>query len=88
MVSVATFGESTLSEGPVQRTGTTPISAQDATTVRSAVIEVPLWETAMAMGLMVIAAAGVLLLGGRIYQRAVLRMGARVRLREAFGSVA
>jgi ABC-2 type transport system permease protein len=51
--------------------------------VRSAVIEVPLWETGLAMGLMLLAAAVVLLLGGRIYERAVLRTGARVRWREA-----
>ncbi|WP_405140597.1 ABC transporter permease [Sphaerisporangium sp. NBC_01403] len=51
--------------------------------VRSAVIEVPLWETGLAMGLMVLAAAAVLYAGGRIYQRAVLRTGARVRWREA-----
>jgi ABC-2 type transport system permease protein len=54
--------------------------------VRSAVIEVPLWETALAMGLMVVAATAVLLIGGRIYQRAVLRTGARVRWREALAS--
>ncbi|GAA3825493.1 ABC transporter permease [Sphaerisporangium flaviroseum] len=51
--------------------------------VRSAVIDVPLWETGLAMGLMLLAAVVVLLIGGRIYERAVLRTGARVRLREA-----
>ncbi|GGL06587.1 ABC transporter permease [Sphaerisporangium melleum] len=47
--------------------------------VRAAVVQVPLWETALAMGLMVVAAAAVLYAGGRVYQRAVLRTGARVR---------
>ncbi|MFC6086205.1 ABC transporter permease [Sphaerisporangium aureirubrum] len=56
--------------------------------VRTAVMSVPLWETALAMGLMLVAAAGVLALGGKIYQRAVLRTGARVRLRELFGTAA
>ncbi|MFC4534042.1 ABC transporter permease [Sphaerisporangium dianthi] len=50
--------------------------------VRSTVVDVPLWETALAMGLMVVAAAAVLFAGGRVYQRAVLRTGARVRWNE------
>ncbi|MFC4590920.1 ABC transporter permease [Sphaerisporangium corydalis] len=54
--------------------------------VRAAVVAVPLWETALAMGLMLLAAVAILFVGGRIYQRAVLRTGARVRWREAFGS--
>jgi ABC-2 type transport system permease protein len=54
--------------------------------VRSAVVDVPLWETGLAMGLMVVAATAVLFVGGRIYQRAVLRTGARVRWREALSA--
>ncbi|MEV6982235.1 ABC transporter permease [Sphaerisporangium sp. NPDC051017] len=54
--------------------------------VRSAVLDVPLWETGLAAGLMIVAAVAVLLLGGRIYQRAVLRTGARVKWREALSS--
>ncbi|RCG23421.1 ABC transporter permease [Sphaerisporangium album] len=54
--------------------------------VRSAVVDVPLWETGLAAGLMIVAAVAVLLLGGRIYQRAVLRTGARVKWREALAS--
>ncbi|GII79027.1 ABC transporter permease [Sphaerisporangium rufum] len=50
--------------------------------VRSAVSDVPLWETGLAIGLMVLAAAGILALGGTVYRRAVLRTGARVRWRE------
>ncbi|MEV5408539.1 ABC transporter permease [Thermopolyspora sp. NPDC052614] len=50
--------------------------------VRAAGAEVPLWESALALGLMVLAVLGMLWLGGRVYQRAVLRTGARVRYRE------
>ncbi|MCG5216574.1 ABC transporter permease [Streptosporangium sp. KLBMP 9127] len=48
--------------------------------VRMAVGEVQLWEIALAGGLMIVAVVLVLLAGARIYQRAVLRTGARVRL--------
>ncbi|GII67153.1 ABC transporter permease [Sphaerisporangium krabiense] len=51
--------------------------------VRSAVVPVPLWEMALAAVLMVAAAAIVLRIGGLVYQRAVLRTGARVKWREA-----
>ncbi len=54
--------------------------------VRSAVIEVPLWQTALAIALMLIAIAGVLWAGGIVYARAVLRTGARVKLREVFSA--
>ncbi|MEU9890046.1 ABC transporter permease [Sphaerisporangium sp. NPDC051011] len=54
--------------------------------VRSAVLDVPFWEMGLAAGLMIVAAVAVLLLGGRIYQRAVLRTGARVKWREALSS--
>lgn len=50
--------------------------------VRSAGVEVPLWESALALGLMVLAVAGMLWLGGRVYRRAVLRTGARVKYAE------
>ncbi|GII84116.1 ABC transporter permease [Sphaerisporangium siamense] len=51
--------------------------------VRSAVVPVPLWELALAAVLMVVAAVIVLRIGGLVYQRAVLRTGARVKWREA-----
>ncbi|GAA1014918.1 ABC transporter permease [Acrocarpospora pleiomorpha] len=50
--------------------------------VRMAAADVPLWEVALSGALMVAAVAGMLALGARIYQRAVLRTGARVRLGE------
>jgi ABC-2 type transport system permease protein len=48
--------------------------------VRVAAGKVEIWETALACGLMVVATVGVLLLGARVYQRAVLLMGVRVKL--------
>lgn len=50
--------------------------------VRMAGGEVFAWEIAVAAVLMLLATAGTLLLGARIYQRAVLRTGARVKLSE------
>lgn len=50
--------------------------------VRSAAGSVPGWEYGLSLVLMALAAALVLALGARIYRRAVVRMGARVRLAE------
>ena len=50
--------------------------------VRMAGGEVAAWEIALAAVLMLLATAGTLALGSRIYQRAVLRTGARVKLSE------
>ena len=41
------------------------------------------WQIAVSLGLLLLATAGVSLLGARIYRRSVLRMGARVPWREA-----
>jgi len=46
---------------------------------------VPVWQVVLAFALTLAFTAGVLVLGGRIYARSVLRTGARVSLREAFG---
>ncbi|WP_440098758.1 ABC transporter permease [Streptosporangium sp. H16] len=51
--------------------------------VRMAGGEVLAWEIAVAAVLMLLATAGTLMLGARIYSRAVLRTGARVKLSEA-----
>ncbi|WP_326636550.1 ABC transporter permease [Streptosporangium sp. NBC_01755] len=50
--------------------------------VRMAGGEVLAWEIVVAAVLMLLATVGTLLLGARIYQRAVLRTGARVKLSE------
>ncbi|MEV4528903.1 ABC transporter permease [Streptosporangium sp. NPDC049304] len=51
--------------------------------VRMAGGEVSAWEIALAAVLMLLATVGTLMLGARIYSRAVLRTGARVKLSEA-----
>lgn len=50
--------------------------------VRMAGTPVPAWEIALAVLLMALAVAVVLRIGARVYERAVLRTGARVRLSE------
>ncbi|KAA9375731.1 ABC transporter permease [Microbispora amethystogenes] len=50
--------------------------------VRTAATGVPLGEILVAVALMIVAVVGVLLFAARVYQRAVLRTGARVRLGE------
>ncbi|NBE97445.1 ABC transporter permease [Nonomuraea sp. KC401] len=48
--------------------------------VRMAATEVPLWEVAVSMGAMLLAVPVVLAFGAKIYERAVLRTGARLKL--------
>ncbi|MEW9531500.1 ABC transporter permease [Microbispora sp. NPDC049125] len=48
--------------------------------VRTAASDVPLVEIGLAAALMVVAVVAVLLFGARVYERAVLRTGARVKL--------
>ncbi|MDA0645946.1 MULTISPECIES: ABC transporter permease [Nonomuraea] len=50
--------------------------------VRMAATEVPLWEVAASAGLMVLAVLAILAFGAKVYERAVLRTGARVKLGE------
>ncbi|MFC4057448.1 ABC transporter permease [Planomonospora corallina] len=50
--------------------------------VRMAGSEVPLWEVGLATALMVAATAGMLAVGARVYERAVIRTGARVKFSE------
>ncbi|SFE13103.1 ABC-2 type transport system permease protein [Actinopolyspora alba] len=51
--------------------------------MRVALGGVPLWQGALSVVLSLVASAAVLWLGGRIYSNAVLRTGARVRLKDA-----
>ncbi|SFT45877.1 ABC-2 type transport system permease protein [Actinopolyspora lacussalsi subsp. righensis] len=51
--------------------------------MRLALGGVPLWQGALSVVLSLVASAAVLWLGGRIYSNAVLRTGARVRLKDA-----
>ncbi|WP_067174232.1 ABC transporter permease [Microtetraspora niveoalba] len=48
--------------------------------VRAAAAETPFWQVAVSGVVMVMAVVGVTLLAARIYERAVLRTGARIRL--------
>lgn len=53
--------------------------------VRMTTGDVPIWEIALSAVLMAAATVGVLLAGARVYERAVIRTGARVKLREVIG---
>ncbi len=48
--------------------------------------EVPLWQSLTAVVLMVLASLALIGIGARLYEGAVLRMGAKVSLRDAWGS--
>ncbi|MEU8247542.1 ABC transporter permease [Nonomuraea sp. NPDC048916] len=48
--------------------------------VRMAATEVPIWQVGLSMALMVLAVLAVLSVAAKVYERAVLRTGARVRL--------
>ncbi|MBO3744553.1 ABC transporter permease [Streptosporangiaceae bacterium NEAU-GS5] len=54
--------------------------------VRTAAADVALWEVAVSGVLLLAAVAGIVLLGARIYERAVLRTGARVRIGDVLKS--
>ena len=47
--------------------------------VRMAAADVPLWEIGLSTVLMLLAVAGVLSFGAKVYERAVLRTGARIK---------
>ena len=52
--------------------------------VRSAVGDVPLWEIGLSILLIIAGVYGLVRLGGRIYTGAILKLGTKVRLREAW----
>lgn len=54
--------------------------------VRAAVTDVPAWEMAVAIVLVMAATYGLIRLGGRIYQGSILRLGAKVSVRDAWRS--
>jgi ABC-2 type transport system permease protein len=56
--------------------------------MRQAVGDVPTWEVGVAVVVILLTAWGLIRLGGRIYAGAILRIGARVKLREAWRSAA
>jgi ABC-2 type transport system permease protein len=60
-----------------------PLTAPMAVPMRAATGELPTWEGATAVVLMLVAIYGMIRFAGRMYTGAVLRTGAKVRIREA-----
>ena len=54
--------------------------------MRIAMDVAPLWEVALSLALTVATIVALVWLAGRIYRNAVLRMGSRVKLREALSA--
>ena len=52
--------------------------------IRASVTEVPVWEIALSILLIVVASYGMIRLGARVYRGAVLQIGAKVRIRDAW----
>lgn len=65
-----------------------PFSAPIVMPVRAATGTVPMWQVALSITLVVITTLIVIKLGARIYRGAVLSIGRKVRLREAFKAAA
>jgi ABC-2 type transport system permease protein len=61
-----------------------PLTAPFAMPARIAVADVPGWEVALAAGLILAGAYGLIRLGGAVYAGSVLRTGARPRLRDVW----
>ncbi|GAB3412061.1 ABC transporter permease [Flindersiella endophytica] len=64
--------------------GVVPPFSALASPVRMARGSAPWWELLLAMGLMIAAIAALITIGGRIYEGAVLRMGAKVSVKDAW----
>lgn len=74
-------------DGPawlVQLATLLPLTAPMAVPMRAAAGELPAWEAVAALVLMCLTIYGMIRLAGRIYTGAVLRTGARVKLRDAW----
>ena len=52
--------------------------------LRTALTSVPVWQVAAAVILMIASTFALMRVGGRVYRGAVLRMGQRLRLRQAW----
>jgi ABC-2 type transport system permease protein len=52
--------------------------------VRAVAGAVPMWEVALSVAITLVATYGLVRLGGRLYRGSILRIGAKVRLREAW----
>jgi len=80
-VFIAVAGEG--SEWVVRLATLLPLTAPMAVPMRAATGELPAWEGATAVVLMLVAIYGMIRFAGRMYTGAVLRTGAKVRIREA-----
>lgn len=80
-VFIAVAGEG--SEWVVRLATLLPLTAPMAVPMRAATGELPVWEGATAVALMLIAIYGMIRFAGRMYTGAVLRTGAKVRIRDA-----
>ncbi len=52
--------------------------------IRAAITDVPLWQLAISIGLVAAATYLLIRLGGRVYRGSILKIGAKVRLRDAW----
>jgi ABC-2 type transport system permease protein len=52
--------------------------------IRSSVTDVPAWEIALSIALILAAVYGMIRIGGRVYRGGVLQIGAKVRIRDAW----
>ena len=63
-----------------------PITAPFAMPVRVAVGDVPVWETVLAVAIILAGTYGLVRLGGAVYSGSLLRTGARARLRDVWSA--
>lgn len=74
-------------DGPVALVGSfLPPTAPMIMPLRTALTDVPLWQPALAVVIELAAIVGLVWLGGRLYRGAVLRVGRKLSLREAWNA--
>jgi ABC-2 type transport system permease protein len=85
LVMVPYFGVVIFGDNPLVMTilSYVPFSAPVAMPVRLFFGEAEWWEPLVSLGLLVVATAAVMAVASRIYTNSLLRMGSRVRLRDA-----
>jgi ABC-2 type transport system permease protein len=62
-----------------------PLTAPISLTMRAAFTDVPAWQIALSLGLLVVCAVGAIWLAARVFRLGMLRYGKRLSLREIFG---
>lgn len=63
-----------------------PFSAPVAMPVRIALAEFAWWEPPLSLAVLLVTCAAAVVLGGRVYRASILRMGGRVRVRDALSA--